>query len=78
MEQESRILEPANVIWQTRTHEETDFERRLADAMERAFVAGVTELDALVDCLNAEGVRDEDNRAWTVDSFRAVMARLGA
>jgi hypothetical protein len=78
MEQENRIREPENVVWQTRTHEETAFERRLADAMERAFVAGVTEVDALVDCLNAEGVRDEENREWTVESFRAVMARLGA
>lgn len=78
MEQEDRIREPDNIVWQTRTHEETAFERRLADAMERAFLAGVTELDALVDCLNAEGVRDEENREWTGDSFRAVMARLGA
>ena len=78
MEQEDRICEPEKIVWQTRTHEETAFERRLADAMERAFVAGVTELDALGDCLNAEGVRDEENREWTVDTFRAVMARLGA
>ena len=46
--------------------------------MERAFVAGITELEALVEHLNADGVRDEDNRAWTIDNFRAVMARLGA
>ncbi|MFT7573118.1 MAG: hypothetical protein ACI9JL_004177, partial [Paracoccaceae bacterium] len=61
-----------------RTHEETAFERRLADAMERAFIAGVTEIEALVDYLNAAGVRDEENRAWTVDAYRAVIARLGA
>ncbi|CAN0568534.1 unnamed protein product [Laminaria digitata] len=78
MDQEQRIREPENIVWQTRTHQETAFERRLADAMERAFVAGVTELDALVEYLNAAGVRDEENRAWTVDTFRAVMARLGA
>lgn len=78
MEQENRIQEPENIVWQTRTHEESAFERRLADAMEKAFAAGVTELDALVDCLNAEGVRDEENREWTVETFRAVMARLGA
>ena len=78
MEQEERIREPENIVWQTRTHEETAFERRLADTIERAFLAGVTELDALVDCLNAEGVRDEENREWSVDTFRAVMARLGA
>ena len=78
MEQEQRVCEPANIVWQTRTHEETAFERRLADAMERAFVEGVTELDALVDYLNAASVRDEGNRAWTVETYRAVMARLGA
>lgn len=78
MEQEQRVREPQNIVWQTRTHEETAFERRLADVMERAFIDGVTELEALVDYLNAEGVRDEENRAWTVDSYRAVMARLGA
>jgi len=46
--------------------------------MERAFIGGVTELEALVDFINAAGVRDEENRVWTVESFRAVMARLGA
>ena len=78
MEQEDRIREPENIIWQTRTHEETAYERRLADSMERAFIAGITELEALVEHLNADGVRDEENRAWTIDNFRAVMARLGA
>jgi hypothetical protein len=78
MEQERRVREPENIVWQTRTHAETAFERRLADAMEKAFVGGVTELEALVDYLNAAGVRDEENRAWTVDTYRAVMARLGA
>ncbi len=78
MEQEQRVREPENIVWQTRTHEESAFERRLADAMERAFIGGVTELEALVDFINAAGVRDEENRVWTVESFRAVMARLGA
>ena len=78
MEQEQRVREPKNIVWQTRTHEESAFERRLADAMERAFIGGVTELEALVDFINAAGVRDEENRVWTVESFRAVMARLGA
>tara|TARA_R110000787_G_scaffold25500_2_gene71691 strand:- start:52 stop:288 length:237 start_codon:yes stop_codon:yes gene_type:complete len=78
MEQENRIREPENVVWQTRKHEQTDFERRLADAMELAFVDGVTELDDLVARLNADGIRDPENRAWTADSFRAVIAKLGA
>ena len=78
MKQEDRIREPENRVWQTRTHSQTEFERRLADALERAFADGVTDLAPLVDRLNADGLRDEENRAWTEESFRAVMARLGA
>ena len=78
MEQEDRIQEPKNIVWQTRTHEQTAFERRLSTAMEKAFADGITELDDLVERLNQDGVRDEQNRSWTTDSFRAVMAELGA
>ncbi len=78
MEQEGRIREPENIVWQTRLHEQTDFEKRLADAMEAAFSDGVTELAALVERLNVEGVRDPENRIWTEENFRAVMAELGA
>ena len=77
MEQEARIQEPKNIVWQTRTHEQTAFERRLSTAMERAFADGITELDDLVEHLNQDGIRDEQNRSWTTDSFRAVMAELG-
>ena len=78
MEQEDRIQEPKNIVWQTRTHEQTAFERRLSTAMEKAFADGITELDDLVEHLNQDGIRDEQNRSWTTDSFRAVMAELGA
>ena len=78
MEQETRIQEPKNIVWQTRTHEQTAFERKLSLAMENAFADGVDELDALVARLNQDGVRDEQNKEWTVDSFRAVMAELGS
>ena len=78
MEQETRIQEPKNIVWQTRTHEQTAFERKLSLAMENAFADGVDELDALVERLNQDDVRDEQNKAWTVESFRAVMAKLGA
>ena len=77
MEQEDRIQEPKNIVWQTRTHEQTAFERRLSTAMEKAFADGITELDDLVEYLNQDGIRDEQNRSWTTDSFRAVMAELG-
>ena len=78
MEQAARIKEPKNTIWQTRVHEQTAFERRLSIAMEKAFSDGVTELDALVERLNEDGVFDEQNMAWTVDKFRTLMAELGA
>ena len=78
MEQETRIQEPKNIVWQTRTHEQTAFERKLSLAMENAFADGVDELDALVERLNQDGVRDVQNQAWTVESFRAVMAELGS
>ncbi|MEK9646698.1 MAG: recombinase-like helix-turn-helix domain-containing protein, partial [Alphaproteobacteria bacterium] len=69
---------PENIVWQTRLHEQTDFEKRLADAMEAAFSDGVTELDDLIARLNAEGIRDPDDCVWTQEKFRAVMAELGA
>lgn len=78
MEQENRIREPENRVWQTRTHPQTEFEATLADALERIFSDGVTDLDEIVTRLNADGVRDEDNRAWTAESYCATMARLGA
>ena len=78
MKQEDRIREPENRAWQTRTHSQTEFERRLADALELAFADGIVDLAPLVDRLNSDGVRDEENRAWTEKSFRAAMARLGA
>lgn len=76
MEQEARIREPENTVWQTRLRPQTEFERRLADALEQAFAAGVTELGPLVARLNADGVRDENHMLWTEESFCAAMARL--
>ncbi len=78
MNQEERVREPENRVWQTRTHTQTEFEARLADALENAFADGVTELGPLVARLNKDGIRDEENRFWTEDSFRSVMARLGS
>lgn len=77
MNQEDRVREPENRVWQTRIGAQTGFERRLADALERAFADGADALGPLVARLNADGVRDERGRAWTEDSFRAAMARLG-
>ena len=77
MEQENRIREPENKVWQTRTHPQSDFEKRLAEALEQLFADGVTELNQLIERLNSEGVQDEDGRDWTEQSFRETMARNG-
>ena len=77
MEQESRTQEPKNIVWQTRTHEQTEFERRLSAAMEAAFADGITDLETLIDRLNDDGVHDEKNNEWTADSFCTAMRRLG-
>ena len=75
VEQENRIREPENKVWQTRTHPQSDFEKRLAEALEKLFADGVTELNQLIERLNSEGVQDEDGRDWTEQSFRETMAR---
>ena len=77
VEQENRIREPENKVWQTRTHPQSDFEKRLAEALEKLFADGVTELNQLIERLNSEGVQDEDGRDWTEQSFRETMARNG-
>ena len=76
MKQEDRTREPENVVWQTRTRKQTEFEQRLSLAMEKAFSEGVTELDELVAHLNGNKVHDEDDVEWTAESFCAVMAEL--
>lgn len=66
-----------NIVWQTRPAPPTDYETRLADALELAFDDGIEDLDGLVARLNDLGVRTQDGQAWTVDAFTAEMARLG-
>ena len=68
--------EPENVVWQTRQHPQTDFENRLADALEEILGEGVHDLAGIVDRLNGMGFRDEQNRAWTEDGFKDELARL--
>jgi len=75
--QEKRIREPENKVWQTRHHPQTDFEKRLAEALEELFADGATELGQLVERLNSAGVQDEDGRDWNEQSFRETMARRG-
>ena len=70
------VREPENTVWQTRLHAQTDYERRLADALEEILVEGTHDLAGIVAGLNGLGMRDEQNRAWTEESFKAEMKRL--
>lgn len=66
-----------NLPWQTRSAPQTDYERALADALEH-ILAETHELAGIVAGLNAAGLRTPDGKAWTADSFQAVIKRLGA
>jgi hypothetical protein len=68
-----RYLEPH----QARLRPPTQYENLLGDAIERAFAQGITVLPELIAYLNEFGPRAQNADAWTEDSFRAEMARLG-
>jgi hypothetical protein len=76
-ETEGPVAEQPNVQWQTRTTAQTDYERTLADALER-ILADSHDLPAIVAGLNDAGLRTPDGKAWTPESFQAVIKRLGA
>ena len=63
---------------QARQRAPTPYEDLLGDAIERAFAAGIHDLDALVAQLNQSGPRGPDGAAWTAAMFQSEMARLGA
>lgn len=68
--------EVRNIVWQTRPAPPSDYENALGDALVACFDDGVSELDALIERLNAMGVRAPDGAAWNADSFQAEIARL--
>jgi len=62
---------------QARNRKPTAYEDLLGDSIERAYAAGLHELDALLDHLNKVGPQGPDGQAWTPESFEREMARLG-
>ena len=56
----------------------TAYENLLGDSIERAFAQGLHEIEALIDYLNKAGPAGPNSQPWTVDTFKAEMARLGA
>jgi hypothetical protein len=67
-----------NETHQSRGAAPTAYENLLGDAIERAFAAGIHELDALVRYLNESGPAGPDGQAWTAESYQREMARLSA
>lgn len=62
---------------QARSRKPTAYEDLLGDAIERAYAAGLHELDALLGYLNRSGPLGPDGQPWTPATFQAEMARLG-
>ena len=62
---------------QARERPATAHEDLLGDSIERAYAAGLYELDALLAYLNKAGPLGPNGQAWTPDSLKAEMARLG-
>jgi hypothetical protein len=75
--EEARLPEPYLEPLQTQRHAPTDYENRLADALEAAFAAGVRELDELLARLNANGMRTPEGSEWTAADFESIIEKLG-
>lgn len=65
-------------VHQTRTHEPSPYEYKLAATLEDVFTQVGHDLDDVVRGLNARRVHAPDGRPWTEQSFRDEMHRLGA
>ncbi|QNS07189.1 recombinase-like helix-turn-helix domain-containing protein [Streptomyces xanthii] len=65
-------------IHQSRTHEPTPYEYKLAATLEDVFTKDGHALEDVVRGLNARKVHAPDGAAWTEESFAAEMHRLGA
>ncbi|MER7192966.1 recombinase-like helix-turn-helix domain-containing protein [Streptomyces flaveolus] len=63
---------------QSRTHEPTPYETKLARTLEEIFTQDGHDLAAVVAGLNARQVRTPDGAPWTEETFRTEMHRLGA
>ena len=67
-----------NIVHQTRATSPTDYENELGQALEELFSDNVIELEYIISRLNEMGVQTHSGAAWTEESFRSEMKRLGA
>ncbi|MCQ4192980.1 MULTISPECIES: recombinase family protein [Streptomyces] len=63
---------------QTRDHEPTPYERKLAHTLEDIFTKDGHGLTDVIDGLNYRQLRTPTGEPWTEEAFRAEMHRLGA
>ncbi|MFI6937788.1 recombinase-like helix-turn-helix domain-containing protein [Streptomyces sp. NPDC050418] len=63
---------------QSRDHEPTPYELKLARTLEEIFSTEGHDLADVIAGLNARQVATFDGSPWTEESFRAEMRRLGA
>jgi hypothetical protein len=63
---------------QTRSASTTAWEGLLGDSIERAYAQGIHDLAGLVAYLNQVGPAAPNGAAWTEQSYRGELARLGA
>ena len=62
---------------QARGRKQTAFEDLLGDSIERAYAAGLHDMDALLGYLNKAGPLGPDGQPWTPESFQTLMVQLG-
>ncbi len=67
-----------NETHQNRTAAPTAYESLLGDSIERAYAAGIHDLEGLVAYLNDAGPAGPNGQPWTAQSYCTEMARLGA
>ena len=68
----------SNETFQHRVAAPTAYESLLGDSIERAFAAGIHDLEGLVAFLNEGGPAGPNGQPWTTASYQQEMARLGA
>lgn len=72
------VMKPLyNETHQSRTAQPTAYENQLGDALERAFAAGIHDLEGLVAHLNRSGPAAPNGTAWTPEVYEQTMRRLG-
>ncbi len=67
-----------NETHQNRTAPPTAYESLLGDSIERAYAAGIHDLEGLVAYLNGAGPAGPNGQPWTPEIYCKEMARLGA